>query len=92
MQLIWVLRIILDRTHWQLAWSKQDSYGIDTLFLKYIGFELKLTFIFKIHLYSKLNSLLAKTVSKQDCLLQCQAQLEQNAVFRFYFPIKKPQL
>ena len=23
----------------------------------------------------------------QDCLLQCQAQLEQNAVFRFYFPI-----
>ena len=26
---------------------------------------------------------------KQDCLLQCQAQLEENAVFRFYFAIKK---
>ena len=27
--------------------------------------------------------------TKQDCLLQCQAQLEQYAVFRFYSPIKK---
>ena len=23
---------------------------------------------------------------EQDCLLQCQAQLKQNAVFHFYFP------
>ena len=27
--------------------------------------------------------------AKQDCPLQCQAQLEQNSIFLFYFPIKK---
>lgn len=33
-----------------------------------------------------------KKHQKQDCMLQCQAQLEENGVFLFHFPINKPKM